>query len=164
MQTPDCLALTGCAQPNLPGVYAEITSVLSWINGIIGNTCSNGDSGTGTTSGPNPVPTTTMGPNPEPSTTNAPNPEPTTTSDGGSTGECEIPSWQGDSWCDDVNNNAACNWDGGDCCASTNSKTCIDCLCLDPNALENSEEPQVTVPRPVEVAELNRHFYDTKLQ
>jgi len=138
----------GCAQPNLPGVYAEITSVLSWINGIIPNTCSNGDSGTGTTSGPNPGPTTTIGPNPEPSTTNAPNPEPTTTSDGGSTGDCEIPSWHGDSWCDDVNNNAACNYDGGDCCASTNGNPdkdvyCDDCSCLDPAA---PEPPTTEVP------------------
>merc|ERR1711973_86896 len=113
-----------CAQPNQPGVYAEITSVLSWINGIIGNTCSNGDTGTGTTSGPNPGP----------STTNSPNPEPTTTSEGGSTGECEFPYFQGDGACDDDNNNAACNWDGGDCCASTNSNpeiyvTCFDCSC-----------------------------------
>merc|ERR1711962_1870796 len=119
----------GCAQPNKPGVYAEITSVLSWINGIIGSTCSNGDSGTG--------------PNPEPSTTNSPNPEPTTTSEGGSTGECEFPSWQGDSVCNDDSNNAACNWDGGDCCASTNSNPeiyayCWDCSCMDPNALENA--------------------------
>ena len=30
---------------------------------------------------------------------------------------CAIPSWQGDDYCDDINNNAGCNWDGGDCCA-----------------------------------------------
>ena len=29
---------------------------------------------------------------------------------------CAVPSWQGDSLCDDVNNNEGCNWDGGDCC------------------------------------------------
>ena len=30
--------------------------------------------------------------------------------------ECAVPSWEGDSLCDDVNNNEGCNWDGGDCC------------------------------------------------
>ena len=25
-------------------------------------------------------------------------------------------SWKGDSYCDDKNNNEACDWDGGDCC------------------------------------------------
>ena len=30
--------------------------------------------------------------------------------------ECEVPSWEGDSLCDDENNTEECNWDGGDCC------------------------------------------------
>merc|ERR1711907_409152 len=30
--------------------------------------------------------------------------------------------WIMDGWCDDVNNNAACQWDGGDCCEA-------DCKC-----------------------------------
>ena len=29
---------------------------------------------------------------------------------------CAVPSWEGDSLCDDINNNEGCNWDGGDCC------------------------------------------------
>ena len=29
---------------------------------------------------------------------------------------CAVPWWQGDQICDDENNNAECNWDGGDCC------------------------------------------------
>ena len=33
--------------------------------------------------------------------------------------QCEnaggIASWMGDGYCDGYNNNAACNWDGGDC-------------------------------------------------
>ena len=29
---------------------------------------------------------------------------------------CAVPWWQGDKYCDDENNNADCNWDGGDCC------------------------------------------------
>ena len=31
---------------------------------------------------------------------------------------CDI-SWIGDGWCDDINNNAGCDFDGGDCCWST---------------------------------------------
>ena len=63
----------------------------------------------------------------------------TTNSTNGTTGDCAQPQWQGDSYCDDTNNNAACNWDGGDCCALTNSNAdkdvyCDDCSCLDPNA------------------------------
>ena len=30
-----------------------------------------------------------------------------------------ITHWVGDNWCDDENNNAACNYDGGDCCKDT---------------------------------------------
>ena len=144
------MALTGCAQPNLPGVYAEITSVLSWIQGIIPADCTNVAPGPATTPGqPNPQPTTTnvpnptttFAPNPEPTATIAPNPEPTTSSSiNGTTGDCAQPQWQGDSFCDDANNNAACNWDGGDCCALTNSNSdmdvyCDDCSCLDPNVV-----------------------------
>ena len=55
---------------------------------------------------------------------------------------CGIPNWYKDKWCDDENNNADCNWDGGDCCASTNDNSilyqyCSDeatCKCLDPDA------------------------------
>ena len=38
-----------------------------------------------------------------------------------------VSSWISDGWCDSVNNNAACNYDGGDCCSSTcvsSSYTC----------------------------------------
>ena len=60
----------------------------------------------------------------------APAPAPTPAS-------CAVPSWQGDKYCDDENNTAGCNWDGGDCCK--NSMTgwnfyCNDCKCLDPSA------------------------------
>ena len=53
-------------------------------------------------------------------------------------------SWIADGYCDSSNNNAACNWDGGDCCGSTcinntydySSTTTGPCVneCLDPNA------------------------------
>merc|ERR1712198_225880 len=80
-------------------------------------------------SNPNPEPTTSNGPSTDPFTTSSPNPEPTTTN--GVNGECAVPQWQGDSYCDDTNNNAACNWDGGDCCALTNSNTDKDAYCDD---------------------------------
>eukprot|EP00808_Paulinella_micropora_P006370 g63008.t1 len=45
-------------------------------------------------------------------------PAPTSPPTGGCT--ASNPSWVGDGWCDGSDyNNAACNWDGGDCCAST---------------------------------------------
>ena len=31
-------------------------------------------------------------------------------------GSCVYPSWKGDNYCDDENNNCGCNWDGADCC------------------------------------------------
>ena len=30
--------------------------------------------------------------------------------------ECRSPQWATDNFCDDENNNAECNWDGGACC------------------------------------------------
>ena len=29
---------------------------------------------------------------------------------------CGFEEWKGDDYCDDDNNNKACEWDGGDCC------------------------------------------------
>ena len=46
------------------------------------------------------------GPAPGPSPTPAPTPAP---------GKCEFPEWKGDGLCDPQNNNAACEFDGGDC-------------------------------------------------
>ena len=38
----------------------------------------------------------------------------------------------GDGYCDDVNNNLECNYDGGDCCGSNvNVQYCTECQCLD---------------------------------
>uniref|UniRef100_A0A8C4R7J7 Pappalysin 2 n=2 Tax=Eptatretus burgeri TaxID=7764 RepID=A0A8C4R7J7_EPTBU len=56
-----------------------------------------------------------------------------------------------DGWCDPLHNNAYCEYDGGDCCASTSiSKQVIpfpttcstdkECACLDPAAKENSKK------------------------
>merc|ERR1712156_1005915 len=47
---------------------------------------------------------------------------------------CIVPSWRGDNYCDDGNNNKGCGYDGGDCCGSNANKTyCQKCQCLDPN-------------------------------
>jgi len=50
---------------------------------------------------------------------------------------CGSPQWANDQWCDDENNNAECNWDGGACCNNDFggwNQYCTDCECLDPNA------------------------------
>ena len=44
---------------------------------------------------------------------------------------CLHDSWRGNGFCDDATNNAACNFDDGDCCGScVNREYCTDCLCL----------------------------------
>merc|ERR1712187_985086 len=54
--------------------------------------------------------------------------------------KCGNVDWKGDGNCDDVNNNGGCEYDGGDCCATTvkggivERKFCSTCACLDPNA------------------------------
>jgi hypothetical protein len=39
--------------------------------------------------------------------------------------------WIGDGFCDDFNNNIACNYDDGDCCgwSSVKNNFCIICAC-----------------------------------
>ena len=45
---------------------------------------------------------------------------------------CEYPSYHADGWCDDVNNNEACFFDGGDCCGGIiDPDFCDECLCLE---------------------------------
>ena len=45
---------------------------------------------------------------------------------------CYDPSWHADGYCDDVNNNEACFFDGGDCCGSNvNTEYCTECQCLE---------------------------------
>merc|ERR1712037_887199 len=51
------------------------------------------------------------------------------------TGKCGN-TYVGDGVCDDVNNNAGCNWDKGDCCGSTKTYKkpyCTECKCKDCN-------------------------------
>ena len=46
---------------------------------------------------------------------------------------CKFPNWKGDNFCDDENNNAGCEWDGGDCCGDdVKENYCTACECLDP--------------------------------
>ena len=33
--------------------------------------------------------------------------------------QCAVPVWYQDGYCDSANNVAACDYDGGDCCAAT---------------------------------------------
>jgi len=52
--------------------------------------------------------------------------------------KCAEPAYKGDKVCDDGNNNAGCEFDGGDCCAKSlggavDKKYCSVCKCLDPN-------------------------------
>ena len=51
--------------------------------------------------------------------------------------------WMGDGWCDSINNNGTCGFDGGDCCGSTCTTGTYVCGayvsfdCEDPDAFEN---------------------------
>lgn len=54
-----------------------------------------------------------------------------------------------DGWCDPVNNNKHCRWDGGDCCRSTAQNRIVRpmpsyctaaCACKDPEAFENQSD------------------------
>jgi hypothetical protein len=64
--------------------------------------------------------------------------------DGGDCGVGCIDFRIGDGWCDEENNNAYCNYDGGDCCDSTCDGDVADCGangfdCQDPATCENDE-------------------------
>ena len=39
--------------------------------------------------------------------------------------------WVGDGFCDDINNNEACDYDDGDCCGSSSVRKnfCVQCIC-----------------------------------
>ena len=43
---------------------------------------------------------------------------------------CGWEEWKGDGYCDDDNNNAGCDFDGGDCCGDNVKKEfCSECKC-----------------------------------
>ena len=53
--------------------------------------------------------------------------------DSTSTSSCGLPDVKEDAFCDDENNNAGCNWDGGYCCGdNVLTNYCTHCECLDP--------------------------------
>jgi hypothetical protein len=75
----------------------------------------------------------------------------------------------GDENCDQRNNNAACEWDGGDCCSATCVNTQYTCgaatpyNCLDPNSPPEPEpepEPTGNGPGPTVCHNICRHFCD----
>jgi len=74
-------------------------------------------------------------------------------------GGCELPDYKGDGYCDDENNNAGCEYDGGDCCGNdVNKDYCYDCECKDPNARgarrprRTQATPAPTTPAPTTTA------------
>ncbi|KAI8478888.1 hypothetical protein Bbelb_433870, partial [Branchiostoma belcheri] len=92
-----------------------------------------------------------------------------------------------DGWCDQQNNRAFCNYDGGDCCESTNANMKVqpfpanckeECRCKDPNAIENrngkSKDKSKDVSHPswdretnyseeVSAEKLNEYSYNDKV-
>merc|ERR1711997_958434 len=102
---------------DFPGVYARVTSALSWIQSSMGS-CG------GSPSPPSPTP-----PSPSP-----PSPSPPSTG-------CGSPQWKGDGYCDDENNNDGCDYDGGDCCGDdVNTTYCSACQCLDPEFGDDDDD------------------------
>ena len=65
---------------------------------------------------------------------------------------CGNPLMSGDGYCDDINNNAGCNFDGGDCCGdNVDKRYCSKCICyendlvlLDARSLLDKKSPKKT--------------------
>merc|ERR1712100_196136 len=59
-------------------------------------------------------------------------------------GTCQTVNFVGDGYCDDGNNNAGCDWDGGDCCGTSDKAKqynyCNDCSCLDCTAVVEGDD------------------------
>ena len=52
---------------------------------------------------------------------------------------CGKPHWKGDKICDDENNNAGCDFDGGDCCGDdVETHYCKKCECLEEEKAPNA--------------------------
>ena len=66
---------------------------------------------------------------------------------------CGNPLMSGDGYCDDVNNNAGCDFDGGDCCGdNVDKRYCSKCICyendlfiLDARSLFIKRSPKKTI-------------------
>ena len=118
----------GCALGDYPGVYARVTQYLTWIRANM----EGGDGG----SPPAPQP---------PAPTEAPQPPAPTEGPTEAPGSC-VESWIGDNFCDDMNNNAACQFDGGDCCGDNVDTTyCTACECLDQTTTTTTTTTEVSL-------------------
>ena len=68
-------------------------------------------------------------------------------------GACNL-GWIADLYCDDINNNIECNYDGGDCCGpNANTLYCQECLCLNDT---------ITLPPTIDNETTSRLFYFLK--
>ena len=76
------------------------------------------DATTPTAQPPTTLPPTTQPPTTQPPTTQPPTTQPPTTQPPSG---CGSPQWANDMYCDDENNNASCNYDGGACCSNSAS-------------------------------------------
>ena len=80
------------------------------------------------TTAPTTAATTTTAPTTAPPSTYTSGTATATTAGGCNTG------WIGDNYCDDINNNMECSYDGGDCCGcNVDTQYCTECQCLDSN-------------------------------
>ena len=71
--------------------------------------------------------------------------------------ECEVPEFQGDGYCDDENNMAACEWDGGDCCNNDLPDYdifCSECQCFGPNVDSELSDFSTSV-----LSSTGKHFF-----
>ena len=56
----------------------------------------------------------------------------TTTPSGTTTAGACNQGWIADRYCDDINNNIDCSYDGGDCCGlNVNTQYCTECICYE---------------------------------
>ena len=44
--------------------------------------------------------------------------------------ECGLTAFVGDGHCQDITNNAICDYDGDDCCNENSYFVCVDCTCF----------------------------------
>ena len=64
-----------------------------------------------------------------------------------------VPNYIGDGWCDNINNNEECEYDGGDCCPGDCQSVLYDCSeyggdcddCIDPSSFDLTEEGECYV-------------------
>ena len=69
--------------------------------------------------------------------------------------------WVGDGYCDDLNNNEGCEWDGGDCCNNDNDSWnlyCTACECREP--VDPTSPTTRPTPRPSPTTTTTIHCED----